>query len=87
MHFDDPFTLYRSVLFVALAAYYAITMGVAAWHVAVLLQGSDPRKRLLRAYLSYQAVSFRVRPLRSELLQILFWCTILALLWWLHPTP
>lgn len=80
----DPFYTFRTVLFVALAIYTVVTTAATGWRVLVLLSGSDPRKRLLRAYLSYQLVSFRLRPLAGELLQLAFWCTILGSIWWLH---
>ena len=80
----DPFAVYRTTLFVALAVYTVLTTAGTAWRVTVLLRGNDPQRRLLRAYLSYQLVSFRLRPLAGELLQIAFWCTILLCLWWLH---
>ncbi len=82
---DDPFVLYRSVLFAALAVYTGLTTGIGAWRVAMLLRGDDPQKRLLRLYLSYQLVSVRVRPLMGELWQIALWCLVLLLIWWLHP--
>jgi len=84
MHELDPFGTFRTTLFVALAIYTVVTLAGTAWRVATLLRGTDPRKRLLRAYLGYQLVSFSLRPLAGELLQIGFWCTILLLLWWLH---
>ncbi|MCK4342184.1 MAG: hypothetical protein KAY37_10740 [Phycisphaerae bacterium] len=80
----EPFYVFRTTLFIALAAYYAVSISSAAWRVGVLLHGDDPRKRLLRLYFSYQLLSFRARPLSGELLQIAFWVTILVLLWWLH---
>lgn len=84
---DDPFILFRSLLFVALAAYFVITTTATVVRVTAVLAGSDPRKRLLRAYLSYQLASIRLGPLADELLQIAFWVTILVVLWWLHPGP
>jgi hypothetical protein len=80
----DPFLIYRTTLFIALAAYYVVTTAGGVWRVVALLRGNDPRKRLLRTYLSYQLVSFRFRPLAGELLQIAFWCTILLVIYWLH---
>jgi hypothetical protein len=80
----DPFLIYRTSLFIALAAYYVVTTAGGVWRVVALLRGSDPHRRLLRTYLSYQLVSFRVRPLAGELLQIAFWCTILLVIYWLH---
>jgi hypothetical protein len=81
---DEPFYWFRTALFVGLAAYYVLTLAGTVWHVAVLLYGSDPHRRLLRLYLSYQLLSFRLRPLASELLQIVLWSAILVLIWWLH---
>lgn len=80
----DPFILFRSVLFAALAVYTVVSAGATAWRVAVLLRGNDPRKRLLREYLSYQMFSFRVRPLADELIQIAILCGMLLLIWWAH---
>lgn len=84
MHELDPFATFRTTLFIALAVYTVVTTATTVWRVTVLLRGNDPRKRLLREYLSYQLVSFRLQPLAGELLQMAFWCTILLLLWWLH---
>lgn len=81
---DDPFDIFRTTLFLALTAYYALTTAMTVWHLAVLLGGSDPRKRILRVYLSYQLVSFRIRPLVSELIQIAILTLILLVLWQLH---
>jgi hypothetical protein len=80
----DSFELFRTTLFVALSVYTVATMALTSWHVARLLQGADPRRRLLRTYLGYVLVSFRVTPLRSELIQIALWTTMLLILWWLH---
>ncbi len=84
MKHPDPFAVYRTALFVALSAYYLVTTAGAAWQVAVLLRGREPHKSLLRLYLSYQLLSVRLRPLRGELLQIAFWGTMLAVMYWLH---
>lgn len=81
---DDPFVVYRTTLFIALTAYYVLTTTVAAVRVAELLRGTDPRRRLLRVYLSYQLATIRVRPLASELIQILLLSGLLVLIWQLH---
>lgn len=80
----DPFTVFRTALFVALTLYYAITMGVMCFQGVRLLLGHDPRTRLVRAYLSYQLLTVRVRPLASELFQILVWTAVLFLLYGMH---
>jgi hypothetical protein len=80
----DLFTLFRTLLFVALTTYTVLATVSGLRRVVGLLRGRDPRKRLLRAYLGYQLVSLRLRPLAGELLQIAFWVTMLVCLWWLH---
>lgn len=80
----DPFAIFRTTLFVALAVYTVLTTAGTIWGVAVVLRGNDPRKRLLRAYLSYQLVSVRIRPLAGELLELAFWLAVLLGVWWLH---
>ena len=80
----DPFAIFRTTLFIALAVYTLVTTVGTILRVAVVLSGSDPEKRLLRAYLSYQLVSVRIRPLAGELLEIAFWVAVLLGLWWLY---
>jgi hypothetical protein len=84
---EEPFELFRTALFVSLATYYGLTTTIAIIRLTQLLRGTDPRKRLLRVYLSYQVASIRIRPLLGELLQIGFWVAILFLIWWWHPAP
>ena len=80
----DPFRIFRTTLFIALAIYTVLTTAGTIWQVTVVLRGSDPDKRLLRTYLAYQLLSFRLRPLANELAQIVFWIAALVGLWWLH---
>ena len=80
----DPFTVFRSTLFLFLAIYAVLTVWSAAWRVRRVLAGTDPGKRLLRTYLAYQVVTVRLRPLAEELLQIGFWSALLVVMWWLH---
>ena len=80
----DPFAIFRTTLFIALVVYTLVTTVGSILRVAVVLSGSDPEKRLLRAYLSYQLVSVRIRPLAGELLEIAFWVAVLLGLWWLY---
>lgn len=81
---NEPFIVYRQVLFIALAVYYGVTTVVTGWQVAALLRGHEPQKRLLRVYLSYQLLTLRLRPSWRELVQIGGWTVILLVLWWLH---
>jgi hypothetical protein len=80
----DPFIVFRTTLFAALLVYTCLALASTAWRTVVLLRGDDPRRHLLRAYLGYQLVSFRLRPLAGELAQIAFWLAALLTLWWLH---
>ena len=80
----DPFILFRTTLFVFLGIYTLLTMAGTMWQVLRVLRGSDPQKRLLRLYLSYQLVSIRIRPLSGELLQLGAWAALLLAVWWLH---
>lgn len=81
----DPFLVFSTALYIGVTVYYAVMITLAGWQFGQLLAGNDPRKRLLRTYIAYQLLSFRFRPLLSELLQVLFWSVVLVLLWWLHP--
>ena len=80
----DPFRVFRTALFMGVAAYTLVTTAGTIWRVVAVLSGSDPRKRLLREYLSYQVLSIRLRPLAGELLELAFWLAILLGIWWLH---
>ncbi len=80
----DAFQVFRTMLFVAVTVYTVIVTVESAVRVAALLAGRDPKRRLLRAYVGYNLVTFRVAPLAGELLQIAFWATILLVFWWLH---
>ncbi len=80
----DLFVLFRTLLFVALTTYTVLVTVSGLRRVVGLLRGRDPRQRLLRAYLGYQLVSLRLRPLAGELLQIAFWATMFLCVWWLH---
>lgn len=80
----DPFLIYQWALMLLVTIYYTVVTVVAVWQIAVVLRGSDPRRRMLRLYLSYQLVTIRVRPLASELTQIAVWSAALAALWWAH---
>jgi hypothetical protein len=84
MNFSDPFVMFRTALFIALAAYYVISTVTMITRGVVLLAGTDPRKRLLRTYLSYLLVTIRLRPLAGELLQIAVWTAVLLLLYGMH---
>ena len=80
----DPFAVFRTTLFCALAVYTVVTAVGTIGRVVVVLRGNDPEKRLLRAYLSYQVLSIRIRPLAGELWEIGFWVAVLLGIWWLH---
>jgi len=80
----DPFRVFRTALFIGVAAYTLVTTAGTIWRMIVVLSGRDPRKRLLRAYLSYQLVTVRLRPLAGELLGLAFWLAALLGIWWLH---
>ena len=84
MHDLDAFQLFRTLLFIGVTAYTVITTLESAVRTVALLAGRDPQRRLLRAYVGYNLVTFRLSPLTGELLQIAFWTTILLILWWLH---
>jgi len=80
----DPFAVFRTTLFIALTTYLVLTTSATMWRVASLLRGSDPQRRFLRLYLSYQLVTVRFKPLADELFQIGCWLAALTGLWWLH---
>ncbi len=84
MEAPDLFILFRTTLFLLLTVYALVTTATAGWHVLRLLRGDRGHQRLLRTYLAYQLLSVRLEPLRGELLQLAFWLTMLAVLWWLH---
>ncbi len=80
----DVFEIYRTALFLALTLYYAVIMAASGWHIAGLLRGDDPTRRLLRVYLGYQVVSIRLRTFTPELLQMAAWLAGLGLVYWAH---
>ena len=80
----DLFIFFRATLFVFLAVYSVLLLGTSVWRLTALFSGSDPTKRMLRLYVSYQLLTIRLKPLRGELAQIAFWLAALACLWWLH---
>ncbi|MGD8451845.1 MAG: hypothetical protein PVJ57_08505 [Phycisphaerae bacterium] len=80
----DPFAIFRNVLFVAVAVYTLVTMAGTVTRVVVILSGHDPHKKLLRACVSYQLVTIRIRPLVGELLEIALWLAVLVGIWQLH---
>ncbi|MBL8879584.1 MAG: hypothetical protein JNG88_10740 [Phycisphaerales bacterium] len=84
MSSPDVFDVYRNALFIALTIYTIVVMAITIWFGAKVLAGRDPRKRLLRLYLSYQLLTIRVRPLAGELARTGFWTLALLGLWWLH---
>jgi len=80
----DLFIFFRTALFLFLAVYSLLLLGSSIWRLRVLFAGSDPAKRMLRLYVSYQLLTIRLKPLRGELGQIALWSALLACLWWLH---
>ncbi len=80
----DAFQLFRTMLFIGVTVYTVVVTLESALRAVALLAGRDPTRRLLRAYIGYNLLSFRIAPLAGELLQIAFWTTILLTLWWLH---
>ncbi len=84
MHDLDAFQVFRTMLFIGVTVYTIITTLESLARAVALLAGRDPKRRLLRAYIGYNLVTFRLEPLTGELLQIAFWTTILLILWWLH---
>jgi hypothetical protein len=80
----DPFLVFRTALFIGLGVYTVLTLSATVLQLVRLFRGTDPSKRLLRAYVSYQLVTFRVRPLAGELTQIALWSLVLLFIWWLH---
>lgn len=76
----DLFTFFRTTLFVFLTIYAALTLLSASRRTIHLLGGADPRKDLLRLYVSYHLVTIRLAPLRAELIQISLWLVLLLLI-------
>ncbi|MFQ6048800.1 MAG: hypothetical protein ACE5K7_05500 [Phycisphaerae bacterium] len=80
----DPFIFFRTALFVFLAIYSVLSLGSTVWRLKGLFAGGQATKRMLRLYVSYQLLTIRLRPARSELAQIVFCLMLLSVLWWLH---
>jgi hypothetical protein len=80
----DPFNVFRTALFLGVGAYTVLTTLGTIWRVVGLLRGRDPRKRLLRSYLSYQLATVSLRPLAGELAEIACWLAALIGIWRLH---
>ena len=77
----DPFWVFRTGIFFVLGVYTILVTTVTIFKIAHLLRGRDPRKALLRAYLSYQLVTIRLRPLAADLLEIALWLVVLFGIW------
>jgi hypothetical protein len=80
----DLFLVFRTVLFIGLTVYFGLTTIITIRTLYGILAGEDPRRRLLRACISYQLVTTRVKPLAGELAQIGFWIGVLVLIWYAH---
>ena len=80
----ELFTFFRTTLFFFLAVYSILLLSTSIWRLTALFSGGDPRKQVLRLYVSYQLLTIRLRPIRGELIQIAFWLMVLGSLWWLH---
>ena len=80
----DLFTFFRMTLFVFLGIYTTLMLLSTIRRAIVLFSGDDPRKELLRLYVSYHFLTIGVAPLRNELIQIAFWLAVLLLVWRLH---
>jgi hypothetical protein len=80
----DLFILFRSAL-VIFATIYSVLLTVSGmWRLVRVFAGADPKKQMLRLYLSYQLLTIRLAPVRSELIQIALWLTLLVGIWRLH---
>ncbi len=79
---DEPFLVFTQTLFIALTLYLIVSTFVTVRYLWGIFSGDDPARRLLRAYLSYQLLTFRVRPLLGELGQIAWWSLVLLGIYW-----
>ncbi len=80
----DLFIFFRTTLVIFLAIYSALILSSTVWRLTTLFTGDDPKKQMLRLYVSHQLLTIRLKPVRGELLQIVFWFLILVCLWRLH---
>jgi hypothetical protein len=80
----DLFIFFRMTLFVFVGIYSILMLLSTIRRLIALLAGDDPRKNMLRLYVSYNLLTIRIAPLRGELIQIAFWSAGLLLVWWLH---
>ncbi|MFQ5807907.1 MAG: hypothetical protein ACE5I3_15790 [Phycisphaerae bacterium] len=80
----DLFIFFRTTLLVFLTIYSLLLLSSGIWRLGALFAGSDSTRQMLRLYVSYQLLTIRLKPVRSELSQIVFWLLMLACLWWLH---
>lgn len=78
----DPLVWFTRAIFLAVTVYYVLWLVVAWRETARLLAGTDPRRRLLRLYVSYCLVTINFQPLRSELVQVGLWTLALILVLW-----
>lgn len=82
----DLFIFFRMMLFVFLTIYTVLMLLGWVRRLIELFSGDDPRKEMLRLYVSYQLLAIRIAPVRGELIQIVFWLAVLALIWRLHAS-
>ena len=80
----DVFIFFRTMLVTFLTIYALLTLSSTLWRLKGLFAGEHTDKQMLRLYVSYQMLTIRLEPLRSELLQIGLWLLILLYVWWLH---
>lgn len=84
MHDLDLFYLFRALLMVFAGVYTILTTLSGLRNLRLMMSGSDPRKRLVQGYVSYQLLSAPLSVAVGELLQIAGLLAALLLVWRLH---
>jgi hypothetical protein len=80
----DLFIFFRTTLLIFATTYSVLMLSSGIWRVVRLFGGENPRKQMLRLYVSYQLVTIRLRPVRGELLQLALLLVMLVCIWRLH---
>jgi len=80
----DLFYSFRWILSWMLGAYFALTIAVVIGRVAGALRRPGRTYDFARLSASYALVSFRLWPLRFEIVEIVLWLALLVLAWRAH---
>ena len=80
----DLFIFFRTALVIFATVYSVLMFSSGIWRLVDVFGGGDPKKQMLRLYMSYQLLTIRLSPVRGELIQITLWLILLVCIWRAH---